>query len=126
MKKKLSKKLNSKGAASIFVVMSILAAVLVIALGSSSVISTEKRMSLNSGDSVKAYYAAETGIEQAIYDHVKDDKEPSAFKCSTGSWTANSDSRYCLVITGSHATSIDAIQSVGEYKSTRRSIEISF
>lgn len=125
MKKKLTRKINSKGSASIFLVMSILTGVLAIALGSSSVITTDRRISASSDESMTAYYAAETGIEQAIYDYVKNNIEPAAEKCSTGNWTASGVSRYCLVIAGAYPN-IAAIKSIGDFNSTRRSIEITF
>lgn len=125
MKKFSVKKLNSRGAATIFIVMSILAAVLAIALGTSFVASTELRISSSSRESVTAYYAAETGIEQALYDHII--KEPTAAKCPL--WTSLDSAQYCLNVTedtpGDYRT-ITKIQSIGEYNSVRRSIEINF
>src|SRR5450759_2106584 len=59
---------NSKGAVSIFLVMSVLTVILAIALGSSFVASIEIKSSLDSGQSVTAYYEAESGIEEALYD----------------------------------------------------------
>lgn len=124
MKKFSIKKLNSTGAATIFMVMSILAAVLVIALGTSFVASTELRLSSSSRESVTAYYAAETGIEQALYDHIT--KEPTP-KCPL--WTSLDGAQYCLIVTedtpGDYRT-ITKIQSIGEYNSVRRSVEITF
>lgn len=118
---------NSKGAASIFLVMTVLAAVLAIALGSSSMVATEIRSSLDSGQSVAAFYAAESGIEQAMYDRFKSEIQPTGEVCGVD-WTIVSDpAKYCLIITQgdiSDYTSITNIQSVGDYKTTRRSIEI--
>lgn len=134
--------LNSKGAASVFIVMSILAAVLAVALGSASIITNERKMSMGSSESVVAYYAAETGIEKAIYNIVKDKEEPIAVHCSivspavdcdcpasSSNWTVFGGAFYCLKITETTAddyTTITAIKSIGEYKTTRRSIEVSF
>lgn len=124
---------NSKGAASIFLVMSVLLVVLAIALGSSFIVSSEIRTSLDSNESVAAYYAAETGIEQAIYEKLKGGMGsgiyPTANKCSSGLWTPSGAAQYCLVITETTPgdyTTITKIQSIGDYKSTRRSIEITF
>lgn len=131
---------NSKGAASIFLVMAVLAAVLAIALGSSFVVSTEIRSSSDSGESIVAYYAAETGIEEALYDRVNLGREPLGNRCAgvcnagnaaccAEGWNIVGDANYCLNITETvpcDYTTITKIQSIGEYKSTRRSIEVSF
>lgn len=122
MKKILASKLNSKGAVSIFIVMSVLVAVLVVALGSSSVSSTEVRSSLSSSESAVAYFAAETGIEESMF-IIKGGVDPVG-DCSV--WTPVGAARYCLKITGALADGDLVVKSIGEYKTTRRSIEISF
>jgi len=148
MKKIFTQNLNSKGAASIFLVMAVLAAVLAIALGSSSVVSTEIRSNLDSGESTAAYYAAESGMEKAMYDKSQN-IVPNGNRCAAtdcpggstgvvcagpGSWTCTSSALtpalpYCIIVTPTNEcdpNNITSIKSVGEYKSTRRSIEIAF
>lgn len=124
MKIKLFNSLNSKGAASIFLVMSILSVVLVIALGSSLIAATQVKTSLSSSESAIAYYAAETGAEYALYEVIKNSNEP-AVTCGV-SWVAAGSGRYCLKKSGTIDTGDLKVQLIGEYKSTRRSIEISF
>lgn len=120
----LSNNLNSKGAVSILLVMSILSAVLVIALGSSSITATQIKTLLSSSESAVAYCAAETGVEYALYEVIKNTNEP-ATTCGI-SWVVVGSGRYCLNKSGSIAGGDLKVQSIGDYKSTRRSIEISF
>jgi Tfp pilus assembly protein PilX len=122
MKKFLVNKLNSKGAISIFITMSVLLAVLIIALGSSSVAMTELKSSLNSSDSTVAYFAAETGIEEAMF-VIKGGNNPAD---SCYAWTSVGDASYCLIVTGALNDGNLIVKSIGEYNTTRRSIQISF
>jgi len=147
MKKLLVKNLNSKGAAPIFLVMSVLVVVLAIALGSSYVVSSELRTSLDSGESVAAYYAAETGVEQALYDRTKLGEVPRGNRCAGncpnpactdwGSDVCTENSLgpavpYCIEIKlkaggdPCNPGDIISIRSTGENKITRRSIEATF
>ena len=135
---------SQKGAASIFLVMAVLAAVLAIALGSSFIVATETRSSLDSGESVAAYYAAESGMEKAMYEKIKLGREPQVNRCAGNcpspacvwedGWACtetvlSSANPYCIEITevtDCDPYSITSIKSIGEYKTTRRSIELSF
>jgi Tfp pilus assembly protein PilX len=120
------KEKGSRGAVSLIMAMVVLSVVLAIALGSSFIISSGLMASSSHSDSVVAFYAAETGIEQALFDHKT--MEPSAQRCGAG-WTSFGVAQYCLNVTettlGDYLT-ISKIQSIGEYKNARRSIEISF
>lgn len=142
--------LNSKGAASIFLVMAVLAAVLAIVLGSSMVVSTEIKSNLDSGESVAAYYAAESGMERAMYEKANLNRVPRGNRCivsncpggatgvvCAGSWTCTASvltavSPYCIEVIlkplGDPCVvdDIASVKSIGENKTTRRSIEISF
>jgi len=136
--------INSKGAVTIFLVMSIMVAILAIALGSSSVLSGEISSSLNSGETIKAYYAAETGIEFAMYQILQNQEpadngtntvcpNPPGNVCSIPASSISKDidadgiNDYTLYVTGCLCdNSITKMQSVGEYKNTSRSIRTSF
>ena len=140
MKKFLPEKISSKGAVSIFIVMSVLAVVLAITLGSILVAIVEKRMSLNRSESVNAYYAAETGIEKAIYDVVKTKVEPAiGFRCAGTCNEGNAGccaegwsdpiNGYCLSVVENipcDYSTVVSVKSIGNYRTTRRSIEIAF
>jgi len=126
-KNKIKTIIGSRGAVSLIMVMIILSVILAIVTGSSFIISNGLMASLRHSDSVVAFYAAETGIEQALFDHKTQEPAPAA-RCGTG-WASVGVARYCLSITettpGDYLT-ITKIQSTGEYKNTRRSIEITF
>lgn len=148
MKKLLIRKLNSKGAVSIFLVMAVLTAVLAIALGSSFVVSTEIKSTLDSSESVSAYYAAESGLEEALYDKVRLRREPRGKRCVGNcppnmadpaciGWTTCNEvslspsEPYCIEVIETSSTkcepdTITKINTIGEYRTTRRSIEIDF
>lgn len=117
---------DSRGAVSLIMAMVVLSVVLAIALGSSFIISSGLMASSGHANSVVAYYAAETGIEQALFDYKT--QEPTARRCGAG-WTSLGSAQYCLNVietTPGDYLTITKIQSIGEYKNTRRSIEITF
>lgn len=121
-----NKKNDSRGAVSLIIAMVVLSVVLAISLGSSFIISSGLLASSGQSDSIITYYAAETGIEQALFD--RKTQEPAAQRCGAG-WIFLGSAQYCLNVTettpGNYLT-ITKIQSIGEYKNTRRSIEVSF
>jgi len=123
---KIKKLLNSRGSISLIMALVVLSVVLAIALGSSFIVSSGLVSSLGHADSIIAYYAAETGVEQALFDHKT--QEPAAQRCSVG-WTSFGSAQYCLNVAentpGNYAT-ITNIQSIGEYRNVRRSIDVSF
>ncbi len=130
MKKILKKTEGSKGAISVIVALSVLAIILTIGLSASSVISGELALSGDASESAKAYFSAETGLEEAIYNYRNSIVPGAARWCSNG-WVniASSDIKYCLVldpVNPSTAGDISSIKSIGEYGSVRRSVEISF
>lgn len=121
---------GSKGAISVIVALAVLAIILTIGLSASSSISGELALSGDSSDSTKAYYAAETGLEEAMYKVVRDETIPLAAKCGgVPPWQSFPPAQYCLVLTPASPASyllITAIKSIGEYGSVRRSVEIGF
>lgn len=124
--------IGSKGAISVIVALSVLTIILTIGLSASYVTSNELRISGDASDSTKAYYAAEAGMERAMYEFFKGNggagMDPTAARCGV-SWETSDDIKYCLTISPAGYAAIDeitAIQSIGEYDSVRRSVEISF
>lgn len=139
------KKNNSRGAVSLIMAMIVLSIILTIALGSSFIISSGLSASLGHGDSTVAFYAAETGVEQALFD--RKTQELTASRCPNSvvgvpctaaqisggccpqGWNTSGNATYCLVVSEGTAcdyTTISNIQSIGEYKNTRRSINVTF
>ncbi len=126
---------GSKGAISVLVALSVLSIVLTISLSASFVTSNELLISNDASDSVKSYYAAEAGMEKAIYERFKGGAgngiQPTAAVCNASftAWETIDDLKYCLIITQSvplDYTTINKIQAVGEYNLVRRSMELSF
>ncbi len=120
----LLKNLNSKGAVSILLVMSILSVILAIALGSSAITAIQTKTSLSSNDSVVAYYAAEAGAEYALFE-VRKNSTVLTTTCY-GGWVNMGNAKYCLIVSGAIGDGDLRVQSIGDYKSARRSVEISF
>lgn len=58
---------NQQGAAALLLTVVLLTGLLAVGLTVGLVIITETKLSTGSGDSVVAYYAAESGIEHALY-----------------------------------------------------------
>ncbi len=126
---------GSKGAISVIVALSALAIILTIGLSASYAATSELSISGDAGKSVKAFYAAETGIEQVMYSVAKRNEPVATLSCASGSCAGSGtgssvsigDASYIIYATGCLCdNSISKIQSVGEYLNISRSIEISF
>ena len=119
MKKKI--KNYNKGVSLLFTIL-ILAIVLAISLGISTILLQEIKISRGIGDSVVAFYAADTGIERATMNR----EEPSNFEeCFTSPYN---DIYYKVEVTAGADCQADnyCIQSVGIYKKTKRAIEFKY
>ena len=124
---------GSKGAITVIVALSVLTVILTIGLSASYIVSGELSLSGDTSESARAYYAAETGLERAMYERFKggvgNGEQPTAQTCGSGLWEVSGQIKYCLAIMQSDPsdyTTISSIKSVGEYGSVRRSVEISF
>lgn len=142
MKKNI--KINSRGAISLVIAMTVLGIALTISLGTSLLISNGIKISSDYKNSIRAYYAAETGMEEAIYKTSKLDQEAVAGACDiegvcpeddppavwTSDWITNGSSRYYIKQVGCVCASsigrLSSVQVIGEYKTVRRSLEISY
>ena len=71
------------------------------------------------GDSVKAFFAADTGVEQALFNIRKQDSFGDIAKTSLGNGAS-----YAVDIVFSTTTA--TIQSKGEFRNTRRTIEAKY
>ncbi|MFH1392590.1 MAG: pilus assembly PilX N-terminal domain-containing protein [bacterium] len=106
---------KNKGVALILSVI-ILTAVLAIALTAGKVMVDKIKMSRNTSDSMKAYYAAESGIEYALY-RIKNSLEiEESHKCDN--WQPVDGAFYCLKQEG------DSIKAIGKAGEARRGIEV--
>ena len=97
---------------------------LAIVLGLTSIIIGGSKMSESFGDSVRAFHAADTGIERALYRIRQEDI------CDNFTGTIGTDYNYSVTITheggGTCASSGTTISSVGIYNNTKRELEASF
>lgn len=120
---------KQKGA-SLLLTLLILVSVLAIALGVVALMMGELKMSQEVPKSLKAYYAAEAGIERALYDERRgggavDIGDPP--DCDSGSGAVClSGSEVCYSIDAKTTGSSTTITSYGCYKGTRRAIDVSW
>jgi len=117
-----------KRGASLVLTLLILSVILAIAFGVSSLILGGVKISQNAPKSLKAYYAAETGIEQSLYDARKgsgasDIGAPPA--CSGGGAICLDDTDACYSVDFTVGDP-NTIESFGCYKGTRRAVEATY
>jgi Tfp pilus assembly protein PilV len=98
---------TKKGAISILLAVLILTSVFIIVFGLSGIMLKQIRMSGQASDSVKAYQAADSGIEWALY-QVKQGIAGS----------------YCLEITAGTQDDPEGIKSIGKVRQVRRAVEV--
>ncbi len=110
---------NEKGAA-ILLALLILTVVLSIAFGISALMWGETKLSQDVPRSLKAYYAAEAGIERALYDERQGSGVVDIPRCSV----SLDGSSYGIDVTISGDTT--TIKSWGCYKNIERAIEVSY
>lgn len=120
--------MNQQGAALLLTLL-ILTAVLAIAFGVSGLMLGEIKISQEVPKSLRAYYAAEAGIERSLYDARKgagasDIGSPPSCVGSGAVCLDGSDTCYSVDVVATGNPTI--IKSYGCYKGVRRSIEISW
>ena len=75
------------------------------------------------GDSVVAYYAADTGIERVLYDLYQGGYVPVPGECPYPAWQTLGEAKYKVCVS---EDSTSTIWSTGIYKNSQRKIEINF
>lgn len=113
---------------SLLLTLLILTAVLSIALGVAGLMLGEIKISREVPKSLRAYYAAEAGIERSLYDARKgagasDIGSPPS--CSGGGAVCLDGSDTCYSVDVTTGGTI-IIKSYGCYKGTRRAVEVSY
>lgn len=122
-------KINDSGV-SVVLALFVLSAVLAIALSLSNILLSELRLGRSVGNSVPAFFAADSGIEKILT--VRDDPitfsectdPPPAVTCEL-----SSGARFWVEVTpaGSDCTADNyCIKSIGEFRDTRRAIEVNY
>ena len=122
---------KQKRGVSILLTFLVLATIFVIALGISGLMLGETKMSREVPRSLRAYYAAESGVEKALYDARKgaganDIGLPP--RCSSGTGAICLDVEYatCYSIDVTSTPPNLDIKSYGCYKEVRRAIEVNY
>lgn len=117
---------NKKRGQALYLIIIIMSVLLAVVLGLSGIIISGAKLSSNVDYGIKAFYAADTGIEKTMYNiqTIEDGTNCNNFSGSYG------DGEYSYTVTievPSEGTCLDAgtvIRSLGEYYGTKRKIEI--
>lgn len=118
---------NQKGV-SVYITVVIMSILLSVSLGLSSIIVGGAKMVMNLGDSVKAFHAADTGVEKALYCIKVGPTCVAAQTCANTSNTFSAGYGWTITITGSGdcLSAGTSIKSLGTYKTTKRKVEASY
>lgn len=118
---------NSNKGVSLYLALMIMGILLAIALGISAIFIGQTKMLKEMGDSVIAFYAADTGIEEVLSG---DRNNPSSGGCIESSpCSLDNGAEYYLDIRDNTADPNCpnfCIKSTGSYKETKRAIEITY
>lgn len=113
---------------SIYLTLMIMAILMAISLGISALLLGQMEMIRRMGDSVIAFYAADTGIERELYEANPPPYNYSGYLDLNGNGVQDSqDASYNVFVIepGSDcAGSSYCLRSIGVYKTTRRAIEV--
>ncbi len=117
---------NTKKGVSIYLAVMIMAIMLAIVLGLNTILVGQIKTIRNMGYSVVAFYAAETGIEQALYDSGCDSS--ACVKNGQLDLGGGNFAQYNVVGIDSGGDCIGdnyCLQSVGTFEQTKRAIQVS-
>ena len=118
----------------------IVSVILAIGLGISGILIQQIKISGNIGDSVVAFYAADSGVEQQIYDLYKEETHTSSYDAvleNTGasysvSVVCSQGNMNCLegipVVGEEVCSSLNnfCIRSIGTFQTSKRAIEVNY
>lgn len=117
------KKNNQRGISLLLTIL-IMAAIFSIAIAVSILSLGEIKISRESTRSLTAYYAAESGVEWAMYEDRVIGKYPQTY--SSGRICLDPDDEICYSVDASGTSPSRKIKSDGSYKTTVRSIESTY
>jgi hypothetical protein len=115
--------LSKSAGVSRYLTIMLLTGVFVLAVGISALFTSRLRTLVDIGDSVPAFYAAETGIERALYEQWTPSPSPSPH-----AETLDNGASYQVWVMppGGECTATEqCVKSIGEYRNVRRGIKIS-
>ncbi|PIY74402.1 MAG: hypothetical protein COY10_00865 [Candidatus Portnoybacteria bacterium CG_4_10_14_0_2_um_filter_43_36] len=122
MKNRNRKILVQKGAVTILLTVMVLNVLLVIGLGVSVLIFQQIKSSVQSGESVVAFYAADAGAERCLYEIRQND----AVSCPYTDISLDFDSRAKYTTVYDYAVSSTTMVSAGQYLGTNRKVELNW
>lgn len=118
MLKFINVKMNQRGAA-LYLALIIMIILLAISLGLTAISISEIKMARDTGYSVVAFYAADTGIEHALYNILK---ESGTGDVSYITWGAE----YGYEVTTDPCDGNTCVRSVGVYRGIKRAIQAKY
>lgn len=110
---------------SLYIAILIMAILLAIVLGVSTILVTQIRIIRGMENSVVAFYAAESGIEKVL----KDRTDPSGWDGDTETLSNSADYEITVISGGvgdCPVSKLYCIKSVGNYEKTNRAIQVSY
>ena len=123
MKERKDKKiLAQKGAVTVVLTVMILNMLLVIGLGVSVLLFQQVKLSLQVGESVVAFYAAEAGAERCLYEI----RQNSADSCPYTDVSLDFDSRAVYTTVYDESVNSTTMSSIGQYLNISRKIELNW
>lgn len=131
---------NQKGV-SVYLTIVIMVVLLAVVLGLASIIVGGAKIAGTLGDSVKAFHAADSGIEYSLYcvkfnngdckaswecaNSYESSSSENAFSTSYG-WKVNMYDSAGVACESSSSIAVSKVESEGTYSKTKRKIEVSF
>ena len=121
------KHFNKQKGVSLYIAIMIISILLAIVLGSSAILLGQLKVIKGMENSIIAFYAADSGIERILMDRADPTLSPVFFECPCGGpvvCTLGNNINYCVDAQSLSAPDNFYIRSVGEYKGTKRAIEV--
>ncbi len=120
------KLLKDKGI-SLYLTMTIMSILLALALGVSAILYSQIKVTKGMGDSVFAFYAADTGIERELYEENEPGTYSDYLDLNQNGYQDSNDSSYTVTVTAGGESNCPeeanrCIKSVGDFKGTKRAI----
>ncbi len=121
---------NNKGS-SLYFAVSIIAIVLGVALGTSSILISQIKMIREMSNSVLAVYAADAGMEKVLYKirvkgtHLNEIEKINIQLSNDSKYEINPDNIYLAEDEECEATNF-CIKTIGEYRGVQRAMEVEF
>jgi len=115
--------LSKSEGVSLYLTLMFLTAVFVLAVGVSTLFTVRLRTLVDIGDSVPAFYAAETGIERALFERWPPSSSPSPYAEALDNGASY---QVWVMLPGLECVATElCVKSIGDYRNVRRGLKIS-